>query len=262
VIATLLLCGFVAEMAYGQDGFVAIPPEQTARYHIDFARNFFPSPEVEKADRAAVYTSLKELEALKGKIANSANNLERALQSYDRVRIAFGRHYAYLYLRYAVNTKDEASLADSSTLDADVTSRTAFVRQELLQIDAKTLGALVVQAPALKKYLFYIEDIRRYQPHTLSLKEEELLSATSPINSEWQSDLYGKLMARTPQGTAHSREEAFKKRYEGLASQRDLYAFTLMRLVTARNQLARLRHYEDAPSEIYFGRYSSKVEVN
>src|SRR5947208_12679032 len=36
------------------------------------------------------------------------------------------RHYSYLYLRNAVNTLDETSLADSSTLYAEVNARTAL----------------------------------------------------------------------------------------------------------------------------------------
>ena len=191
----------VSSVAFGQGGapdtFVAIPPQEVSRYHIDFARNFFASPEAEKADRANLYATLKDLENLKGKVASSADNLERALQLNDSVQVQFHRHYGYLYLRNAVNTNDEISLAESSALDAEVSTRTAFLRQELMQIDDRTLTAFVARKPHLKEYLAAIAAIRRYQPYTLSLKEEELLSATAP-NNDWQYDLYEKLRARTP----------------------------------------------------------------
>src|SRR5713226_6690314 len=70
-IATLLLCLMLRGLALGQDSFVAIQPQQEAQYHIDFARNFFASPEAEKADRANLYATLKDLENLKGKVVNS-----------------------------------------------------------------------------------------------------------------------------------------------------------------------------------------------
>src|SRR5262249_56378890 len=47
-IAALLLGAALSSPASGQDRFVAIPPEQAARYHIDFARHFFASPDAEK----------------------------------------------------------------------------------------------------------------------------------------------------------------------------------------------------------------------
>ncbi len=264
----VLLSTALLSLAFGQDRFVAIQPEQTARYHINFARHFFASPEAEKAERAKLEATLKDLESLKGKIERSADNLQRALQLNDRVQIQFQRHYSYLYLRNAVNTKDETSLAESSALEAEVTARTAFLRQELMQLADQPLAAFVAQQPSLKKYLFAIESIRRCRPYTLSLKEEELLSATEPLNNDWQYELYKKLIAHTPFGAVRSadgpkaREEGFKSRYAGFASQRDLYAFTLMRLAEAGARLAQLRHYEDAASRAYFGRYWSKEQVN
>jgi len=96
-----------------------------------------------------------------------------------------------------------------------------------------------------------------------------LLGATQPLNDGWQYDLYAKLIARTQFGAVRSnssdtkaREEGFKLRYAGFASQRDLYAFTLIRLAVAGDRLAQMRHYEDAASQAYFSRYWSKVEVN
>jgi oligoendopeptidase F len=257
----------VSALVPAQDNFVAIPPQEASGYHIDFARNFFATPEAEKADRANLYATLKELETLKGKVAGSPDNLQRALQLSDRVRVQLRRHYSYLYLRNAVNTNDETSLADSSALDAEVSTRTAFLRQELMQIDDRGLAAFVSRKPSLKMHLFAIEAARRYRPYTLSLKEEELLSATAP-NNDWQSELYDKLRGRTPPTTVaggsdqKALEKAVKQNYAGLAAQRDLYAFTLMRLASSRTRLAELHHFADAASEVYFNSYWTKAEVD
>jgi len=248
-IAALLLCGILSGSAFGQAGaeetFVAIPPQEVSRYHIDFARNFFTSPEAERADRANLYATISELETLKGKVAASPDNLQRALQLNDRAQMQLRRHNSYLYLRNAVNTVDKTSLAESSALDARVSTRTAFLRQELMQIDDRRLAAFVARKPSLKIYLFAIESTRRYRPYTLSLKEEELLSATAP-NNDWQSELYDKLRA-LPQ----------VNRFE-----RDLFASTLTRLAGARTRLAKLHHFADAASEVYFNSYWTKAEVD
>ena len=244
-VAALFLVLISYGLTLSQDTFVAIPPPEASRYHLDFARNFFASPEAEKADRANLHATLKELETLKGKIAGSADSLQRALQLNDRVQVQFRRHYSYLYLRNAVNSADETSLAESSALDSEVSTRTAFLKQELMQIDDRTLAAFIAQKPSLKSYLFAIESVRRYRPYTLSLKEEELLSATAP-NNDWQAELYGKLRS-APQVTRF---------------QRDLFAFTLMRLAVTRTRLAQLHHFADAASEVYFNSYWTKTEVD
>jgi len=245
----LLLCVTICAQTFGQGqtpgNFIAIPPQAIARYHIDFARYYFASPEIEKADRANLYETIKALETFKGRVAASPNNLERALQLNDQARIQLNKHYSYLYLRNAVNTLDEASLADSSTLLAEVSGRTAFLRQELMQISDRKLTTLVASKPALKKYLFAIESARRYRAHALSLKEEEVLNRVLP-NNDWQSELYDKLRA---QGAV-------------TPLTRDLFAFVLTRLSSSRTRLAELHHFSDAASEAYFESYWTRAELD
>jgi oligoendopeptidase F len=284
IMAALLLSLFFLEPVWPQEKFEPIPGDAAPRYHVDFARNFFTSPEAEKTERSRLYAELKDLESLKGKVAVSAANLLRALELYDKAQARFQRHDAYLYLRYAVNTRDETSYTEEAALAAEFLKRTSFIQQELMRIDDRTLSGFIAEQPPLKVFLFAIESARRYGPHTLSLSEEELLSVTAPFNSSWQYELYQSLISRTAFGSIRTpegeldvrkqrnaiannpdravREAGWKKRFAGYAAQRDLYAFTLLRLVTARNRLAQLRHYEDAPEEAYFSRcYSSKAEV-
>src|ERR1051325_10732322 len=111
----LLLLSALPCPVLSQDDFTAIPRETAARYRVDFARNFYASPGAEKSARAEYYAGLKELENLKGRVAASPDNLLRALKLYDAALEGFMRHYTYLYLRYAVNTKDEAANRDEGT---------------------------------------------------------------------------------------------------------------------------------------------------
>jgi oligoendopeptidase F len=268
-----------------QNNFAAIPADVAGQYHFDFPKNFFASPEAEKAERANYYAALKQLESLKGKVVASPDNLLRAESLYDKVLIEFVRHYNYLFLRYAINTEDETSDADASTMDAEFTKRTAFLQQELIQINKTTLDTYIKRRPALEVYRFAIESAARNEAHTLSLKEEETLGITFPLTSEWQYDLYQKLSGRavlekikTPDGgqldlrrdrlaiANHPdravREQGFKTFYAGFASQRDLYAFALINLVQAKNLLAELHHFDDAPDEIYFKNFLTKAQVN
>lgn len=281
--ALLVLAALAAAPASGQAGFQPIPPEAARLYHFDFPRNFFASAEKEKADRAPLFAALKELEGLKGKVAASPANLLRALQLSDAVQSRFMPHYIYLYLRYAVDTKDEASRDQQKELGAEVDRRTAFLQQELMKVDDATLKRFAAREPKLAVYRFALEKARRDRPHTLSLKEEELLSALGPLMASWQSELYQKSIDRTefgkvrgPEGEldvwkqtgeiANSpdrtvREEGWKKRYAGYRANRDLYAFALTQLIKTRNQVARLKHFPDSPSAEYFELYLKPAEV-
>ena len=57
----------------------------------------------------------------------------------------------------------------------------SFVEPEILKIDKATLDKRVAEEPRLKTYTFYLNDIQRRAPHTLSDGEERLLAAASVV---------------------------------------------------------------------------------
>lgn len=272
-----VLFGFGAAPARGQQPFAPIPPEAAGKYRFDFPRNFFASPETEKKDRAKYESLLAALEKMKGKVASSAASLLRTLKLNDEFQLRYNPHYMYLYLRYAVNTKDTASRDAQTGIDAEVNRRTAFLQQELMRIDKAALARFIREEPALKPYAFEIESAVRLRPHTLSLKEEELLGAIDPVINQWQEQLYQGTLDRTPWAKVHTsggdldvlrnegtlrnsadrmeREQGFKLLHAGYRQNREVYAFALMRVIKARNQLSQLRGYKDFPHEAHFGLY-------
>src|SRR5262245_61101906 len=63
-----LILAVAAIPAAAQEKFVPIPPDTAKLYHLNYARNFFPSPEAERADRKKVYALFDEVGKLKGKL--------------------------------------------------------------------------------------------------------------------------------------------------------------------------------------------------
>lgn len=282
VLLTLMHSGLTISVS-AQEKFDPIPKDIASQYRFNLERNFFPGAEAEQAGRKRAYATLAELEKLKGRVTASAENLYRALELSDRAQSEFYRHISYFYLRYAINSKDEASRNESSALGAELGKRTSFLQQELMNLDDQTLSRFLQQKPALKAFAFVIELARRYRPHTLSLKEEELLREVAPLTRDWPAELFQKTRDRTQFGTIHTtggeldvyrqeqeiynsadrgvREAGFKKKYAGYSAQRDLYAFTLPRLIKALNQLSRQRHYKDNADETHFGLFLTSAEV-
>jgi oligoendopeptidase F len=281
--SALLMLLALAGTGLCQERFASIPPAAAPLYHFNFARNFFASPDAEKAERQKFYATLVELEKLKGKVAATPDNLLRALTLSGRVQSQFMPHYIYLYLHYATNTKNEESHETQQQLGAEIDRRTSFLQQELMRIDDGTLARFTTQQPALKTYRFAIDSARRMRPHTLSLKEEEILSQLDPALTAWPAELYQRSLDRTQFGKVRGpggdldvwrqsgaisnspdravREEGFKKKYAGYTAQRDLYAFALARLVKARDQVSRLKHFKDNPAAVHFGLYLTSEEV-
>jgi oligoendopeptidase F len=267
--------GFVCWLFTSQV-FTAPEPSSTSApgYHIDLARYFFASPQVEIAERAKLFAKVAELESLKGCITSSADHLLRSLQLADAIQVDLRKHSDYLYLRRALNTRDSVSRRGSATLNAEVPARIAFFEREVASLKDGAWLAMLAQKPDLKPYVYAIQKIRRYQSHILPAGEEEIVRGLRLASSSWQYQLYQELQDRTGFGTVDDRgrqldvrkeraaialnpdravrEAGFKKRYAGFARQRDLYAFTLLHLASARNRLAQLHHHDDAAAEAYF----------
>jgi oligoendopeptidase F len=251
-------------------------------YAFDFTQNFYLSPELEQTEREHFYQTLDNFEHLRGQVAATAGDLLFTLQLYENILVEFIRHYTYHYLQYAVDTTNTNSRSIYSGLEAGFYQRTAYLRQELIRIDQPLFDQYVEQKPGLETYRFAVESAQRYQPHTLSLEAESILSSPA-VSTEWEYELYELLIQRTDFGRVNTqegpldvlrqraaisvhperavREAGFKQLYEGYASQRDLYAYALTQLVKRRNRLAQLHQFEDAPSEVYFNSYWSKAEV-
>ena len=262
----LLLCLPVHPSAHAQTA-----PTLT----VDLARYYFASPEAEVAARADLDAALQRLEAGKGAIDSGPQLLE-ALQSYEDVAKTFRRHEGYLRLRCSQNRKDPACDADEK-LQANFNANTAFLTPQILAIPPARLESFYAAEPRLKRYEFAIDDMRRDAPNVLPDDQQALLDRLQPEIGDWQYDLYEQIRAGIPFGTVPTaagpldvirqrsllaadsdrrvREEAFMRRAKGYASQRDLFAFTLIHTVRAQNSLAQAHHLPDAPTRKYQSLY-------
>ncbi len=257
------------------------PPALSSGLSADLARYYFKTPADEVAARADLNTALEHLERFKGQV-NSASQLLGALRQNDVVQEIFAKHERYLHLRCAINRKDAACNADKA-LESNVDTKTAFLNPEILAIPEDQLRAFLNEQPALTEYRFALSDIRRDAPHLLPGPEQSLLDQFQPQIGDWQYDLYGQIVAGISFGTVQTsagaldvirernliavdpdgrvREEGFKRRLAGYASQRDLIAFALIQTVRAQNLLAKTHRYADAPARKYESLYCTPEET-
>jgi oligoendopeptidase F len=241
----------------------------------DLARYYFGSPEAEITARTDLDSALKRLGNFRGQI-NTGQHLLGALESYEQSLELYRRHESYLHLRCSEDRKDPACDANAK-LGSEVNAATAFLSPEILLIPEAQLHGFQSAEAGLKPYQFALEDIRRDSPHTLPGTEQAFLDRLQPEIADWQYDLYEQILAGIPFGTVETpagsldivrqrnllashadpriREEAFRRRLDGFASRRDLFAFALLRTVRAQDALAQLHNYPDAPARKYISMY-------
>ena len=211
--------------------FDPFPNGGAARYHIDFSR-IYASPGARQADRARLERDLDRLEAMRGSIGADAKHLLDAMQLNDAIQARAGRQDTDLYVRAAVDTRDAKDRDDDDAMWSEVTAKTAFLRPEIVRLSGEKLASFYAAEPKLRAYESAIESMRRWRSHTLSEPEEKILATAAPAALDWQSDLYDKLLDEK--------------------ADRDLFAFTLTRLASARTSFARMHHFDSAAEWTYF----------
>src|SRR5215475_1953106 len=79
---------------------------------------------------------------------------------------------------------------EMTQLAAKEGAENAYIEPEILQFEKGKIEQFIQAEPRLKVYKFYLEDIARRAPHTLSAAEEKLLADMGPLASS-PSDTYG-----------------------------------------------------------------------
>ncbi len=136
--------------------------------------------------------------AYRGKIASGqldGSGLAAALAEYEALSALASRPSFYASLLFAAETQNQAAqqLVQRTREAATETSNlTLFFALELIALDDAQLAALLA-TPALAEYQHYIESVRRFKPHTLSEKEEQLLNQKRLSGQSAFVQLFGEL---------------------------------------------------------------------
>lgn len=125
---------------------------------------------------------LDDMVSRKGTIMRSANDLYEFLVLDDKLSINLEKIYVYSYLYHYSDTTDEKGkiLKDKADkLEEKITTDTSFVRSEMLSVKYDYVLKLIEEDERLKFYSFSLEKLFRYEKHTLSEKEERIISLAS-----------------------------------------------------------------------------------
>jgi oligoendopeptidase F len=133
-------------------------------------------------EKDAIKAGLAGVIKYKGKLGDSAQSLRTAMASVFDLEKRYIRLAVYAGLmadadhQVAVN-QERKQLA--TVLGAELGESIAWVEPELLVVGEPKIRGFMAAEPGLARYKFYLENVLRRAPHTLSAEGEALLAAAS-----------------------------------------------------------------------------------
>ncbi len=125
-----------------------------------------------------------EIASYAGKLAESAENLWKALSLYEEMTELISKVYKYAHMRYDQDTADSKYQAmDQKAMSAyvQVDEKVSFMSPEILEISEEKLNAFKEEKPEFARYEVTLKEIRRMKAHTLNKEMEALLASAGEI---------------------------------------------------------------------------------
>ncbi len=155
--------------------------------------DLYPTPEAFDQARQVLAGRLGELEQGRGRLGRSAAELATVLERMFGFAKELARVASYAAMRSDEDTREAGPLAarqEVQQLAVEFAARTAWIAPEILALPKGRVAALLKSEPRLAPYRFFLEDLERQRPHTLSPDEEKLLAQAGTL-ARAPYNLYG-----------------------------------------------------------------------
>ena len=156
---------------------------ETYRWNLS---DLFASDDEWRAAKTKLAGELSTAAAFKRTLAQSPQRLLDALELQSQQAKALSRLGVYATLSADQDTRNstyQAMRQEMTQLWAAFSAAWSFLEPELLEMDAAAIERAMAGAPGLKPHAFYLRDVLRRKPHTLSAREEELLAHMTTVVS-------------------------------------------------------------------------------
>jgi oligoendopeptidase F len=150
----------------------------------------YPDAAAWRAAKEAIARELPTLRSYQGRLGASAQLLADALETMSRLDKEIARLSVYAGMLADQDTREaipQGMQQEMQQLTADFKAQTAYVEPELLHVGGAALDRFLESEPRLKIYAFYLHDIARRAPHTLSDAEEKILADAMPLAASGQN---------------------------------------------------------------------------
>lgn len=137
-------------------------------------------------DKAEVATLLGQIKKNSTTWTAAPADMLEMLKAADKLRLKMYRLYSYARRQYDMemsNPKFNQMKGEIQALFVDASTQLAFMNDDLLKMDEKTLMGYFDKEKGLAPYKFGVEQLLRSKKHMLPLAEEQLLSLTGLYSS-------------------------------------------------------------------------------
>ena len=153
------------------------------RYKWNLAE-IFPNNEAWRAAKDRIQSELPKIGQFKGKLGSSSSSLTEALDTLYALDKELSRAFVYVSMLADQDTREsgpQGMREEMVQLAAAFGAQASYIEPEILKVPKSTLDTFIAAEPRLKVYRFYLEDIIRRGPHTLSDSEEKILADAGPL---------------------------------------------------------------------------------
>jgi oligoendopeptidase F len=178
-VIAFALIAFIVPAAAQQRDRASIP----AKYKWDLTP-IYPSNAAWRAAKEKLEVDIASVRQLKGTLGKSSAALADALERVTALRKTFYRVATYANMQADEDTRhaEHQGMRQEVTLvAASFGAEVAFVEPEILQIGREKIQQFLSSEPRLGSYRFYLEEILRQAPHTLSEPEERILASAASV---------------------------------------------------------------------------------
>ncbi len=179
--AGLCLCAGAVAMS---PAIAAPAAKATAESNWDLG-DLYPSPDAWEAEYGKIKGDVDKLDSFKGKLGDGASEMLTALAAISDVRKALLRLAVYASLKSDEDVRIAANLErkqKSETLATTLGEKTAWVTPEIITIGKKRVMRFRAKSKDLeKRFGFFLDNVLRAEPHTLSEESEGVLAAAGNV---------------------------------------------------------------------------------
>ncbi len=146
--------------------------------------DIYPSDAAWRSAKDSLAAKLPQMNEYSGRLASAPATLADALDLLYGFDKELSRLYVYASMLSDQDTRDsqhQGMKQEMVQLAAGLASQASFIEPEILKFPMGTVEKYLAAEPRLKTYRFYLEDIARRAPHTLSDREEKLLAGVGPL---------------------------------------------------------------------------------
>jgi oligoendopeptidase F len=146
--------------------------------------DLYPNDAAWRAAKDKLAAAIPAIKPFEGKLASSAASLADALEREYALDKDLSRVYVYASLLADQDTRDsqhQGMQQEMVQLASTFGASSSFIEPELLGAGKATIDRFLAAEPRLKPYRFYLEDVLRRAPHTLTAAEEKILASAGPL---------------------------------------------------------------------------------